>query len=554
MRRDELPSKERTTREILELIKQRADQGRDLWETYEDYFSAVRELDDHKENRELLERLSKTLSKEFDKDIFETWRHSLLFEAPYSFDAFCLYVELDCERKFYAPRREKLKPIVNALQRLADDEIDILAISTPPRIGKTTLAIRFIQWLAGRNPQYSILSSSHSESFLKGLYQDCMSVFDPDGEYLWHDVFPNCSVKMHDASELKIDINKSTRFPTLQFASVGSNLAGKVNAQQLLYCDDLVESGEEALSPSRLEKKFRLYTNDLEQRKEGGCKELHISTRWALLDPVGRIQEREEGNPRAEFIVIPALDENGESNFDFDPNVHGAEKVGFTTEHYEKMKKDYIHADQEYMWDALFMGQPIERKGILFPKNNLRKFFELPCEPDAVVAVCDTATGSGDSFSMPIIAIIGEDHYVIDWIFTSNEFNITRTWIVNALIDNKVSRCRFESNNAGGAYASDIEKMLKERKNNCYIETKWTQSNKITKIQANAPFIKNRMLFLDDSKIIEGSMYERAMDELTHYTIKGKNVHDDAADSLAQYAEYSSETFVATATLLKRFF
>ena len=79
-------------------------------------------------------------------------KRTLLFDAPYDFDAFLRYVEWNRpkEKRFYEPRRKRLKQVADEMQKIADDELDILGISLPPGVGKSTMGIFFICWLAGK--------------------------------------------------------------------------------------------------------------------------------------------------------------------------------------------------------------------------------------------------------------------------------------------------------------------------------------------------------------------------------------------------------------------
>ena len=182
---------------------------------------------------------------------------------------------------------------------------------------------------------------------------------DPQGDYLWNDVFPVVKVVKTNAQDMMIDLGtdpkKGKRFATLEFSSVGSGNAGKVRAENLLYCDDLVDGLESALSKERMDKLWNLYATDLRQRKIGDCKELHIATRWSIHDVIGRLEQSYGESNRAEFIVMPALDENDESNFDY------GNHAGFTTAFYHEQREVMDDAS----WRALYMNQPIEREGQL---------------------------------------------------------------------------------------------------------------------------------------------------------------------------------------------
>lgn len=447
--------------------------------------------------------------------------------APDYFDDYCIYVEFDrpLDKRFYLPRRKQLLPLVEALQRLADGETDILGISLPPGVGKTTLAILFLTWLAGRNPDEPILGGSHSMSFLDGVYNECLRIIQGNGEYLWGDCFPNVPLCKTNAKDMRIDLGKHKRFETLEFTSVGAGNAGKVRAVQLLYCDDLVDGIETAMSKERLDKLWVTYTTDLRQRKQGNhCKELHIATRWSLYDPIGRLQNEYAGSDRAEFISVPALDENDESNFDYPFG------VGFTTEFYHEQRKIMDDAS----WRALYMNQPIERDGVLYDHNELRTYFELPArEPDAILAVCDIADGGGDYWAMPIAYKYGEDYYIDGFVCDNGKPNLVENKIVNVLFDRGVQLARFESNRAGGRVAETIQKRIKERKGITRITTKWTQSNKETRIIVSSGYVKEHFLFKDRSLYAEDKEYRTAMNFVTSYSMRGKNQHDDVVDALS---------------------
>ena len=284
----------------------------------------------------------------------DAYWHSTLVDAPVDFDAYCLYLEKnrDPKKRFYMPRRKQLLRVVNSIQRLMDDELDILGISLPPGVGKSTLAIFLLTWVAGRWPDESDLTGSHSNAFVRGVYDECLRIFDKDGEYLWHDIFPNVNVTSTNAKDYRIDLGKRKRFETLEFTSIGSGNAGLYRAMRLLYCDDLVSGLEVALSKERLDKLWETYTTDLRQRKIGDkCKELHIATRWSVNDVIGRLERQYEGSDRAEFIAIPALNENDESNFDYP---YG---LGYTT----KFLREQREIMDDASWGALFDNHPIER-------------------------------------------------------------------------------------------------------------------------------------------------------------------------------------------------
>lgn len=477
----------------------------------------------------------------------EQWRLSLLFEAPHDFDSFLQYMELNREAKkrFYQPRRKVLKTVVDDLQALCvDDKLDLLAVSLPPGSGKTTLALFFLAFLAGREPNSPILTGSHSNAFIRGCYDEVLRLVDPRGEYLWHDVFPGISVSGTNAKDCRIDFDKRQRFETLEFTSIGTGNAGLYRAATLLYCDDLVSGIEVALSKERLDKLWETYTTDLRQRKIGDhCKELHIATRWSVHDVIGRLEREYEKNDRAKFIRIPAMDENDESNFDYQ---YG---VGFSTKFYRE-QRDIMDS---VSWKALYQNEPVERMGLLYQENELRRYFDLPDqEPDAIIAACDTKDRGTDYCAMPIAYQYGDDYYIEDFICDNSNPEIVEARIVAKLLKHRVQAARFESNSAGGRIAAEVQKQVKEKGGRTKITTKFSTQNKETRIIVAAGYAKEHFLFKDESVYKGDKEYRLAMSMLCGYTMAGKNKNDDLVDSIAMLVDYSESFRLAKVEVMKR--
>lgn len=473
------------------------------------------------------------LSNEELRELFALHKRVCLGLAPYDFDNYLLYMEWERQpdKKFYPPRRKVLKQVVDAMQELADDKLDLLCISMPPGSGKTTLAIFFLTWLAGRIPNEPMLTGSHSNSFVRGVYDEILRMLDQNGEYLWRDVFPGLAISNTNAKDCRIDIDRRQRFETLEFTSIGTGNAGLYRAATLLYCDDLVSGIEVALSKERLDKLWETYTTDLRQRKIGDkCKELHIATRWSVHDVIGRLETEYGDSDRAKFIVIPALDENDESNFDY------AYGVGFSTKFYHEQRNIMDDAS----WRALYLNQPIEREGLVYNADELRRYFELPPgEPDAIIGICDTKDRGSDYCFLPVGYVYGEDHYIDDCICDNSLPDIVDARLVEILVRDKVKSCRFESNSAGHRVAEKVQDGVKAKNGITHITTKFTTANKETKIIINSAWIKEHCLFKDSSLYMKKSDYGKMMDMLCSYTVAGKNKHDDVPDGMAQYAEYA---------------
>lgn len=506
-----------------------------------DLFEMLRlyETDD-KEHAHTLNKIVRDLAKKQAKNKFlpfseqarfyDLYKRALLFDAPYDFDAYMLYIEWDREpkKKFYEPRRKILKDkLVRHLQDLADDKLDILSISMPPGTGKSTAGIFFKSFLMGRDPLKCNLASGHADGLTRGFYEGVMSIIN-DPEYLFHDVFPD--VKLVDkSSKLEtIDLNTKKRFPSLTCRAIGGSLTGATRCEGILYVDDLVSGIEEALSKDRMDTLWLKYFNDLKSRKKMGCKELHIATRWSVHDPIGRLERINEGNDRARFICIPALDENGESNFNYD---YG---VGFDTKYFMDIKKDM----DEVSFLALYMNQPIEREGLLFPEKELNYWNGvLPDgQPDCIYSVDDVAWGGGDSLSHPFAYQYGEKVFIKDWVFDKGDKTVTRPRVIGKMAYHKPHVTKFEGNNGGHEYSDKVDEELRKEGVHLNITSAVSPSNKskLSRIIRWAPDIK-RFYFLDKQN--RDKEYDKAMQELTTFLQTGKSPHDDSPDSMAMMAE-----------------
>lgn len=466
-------------------------------------------------------------------DAVQLYKDTLLFDAPHEFDAYCRYLEFNRppQKKFYEPRRPVLKVIVDDLQDLYDGKLDFLGVSLPARVGKSTLCIFFMTFLIGNRPDVANVMSGHSDKLTHGFFSEVLNILTDRETYLWHDIFPGVEVAEVSAKNESIDLNKRKRFPTFTARSIGGTLTGavEIGTGGCLYVDDLVEDLEESLNPERLQHKYDAYLNQLKDRKKDGAFELMVGTRWNVLDPLGRIEEQYRDNPRYRFRVIPAVDENGESNFDYPYH------LGFSTEYYRDMKESIDDAT----WCAKYMGNPYVREGLLFPRDKLRRYYELPQgEPDAIWAICDPAQGGGDYTFLPVFYQYGNDHYLEDCVCIDALTKNMDELCVNMLLKHKVRQCQFENNAAGGRMADKVQERLKSRGGITRILKKHTQSNKEYRIIANSPFILDNIIYRDDKVIQPRSDYSNMMRMLCEYVVKGKNKHDDVPDGLAQYADF----------------
>jgi hypothetical protein len=462
----------------------------------------------------------------------------LLLEAQNKIvDSYFQYIEKKREPKdrFYMPRRKQLIKIglVDALQGMIDDKYDILCVSLVPGAGKSTIEKFFHSAVAGWFPKDYSLFYSHSGDITRMYYDGVYDIVTNDDDYAWHDIFPNLSVTSTNAKMEQFNIGKYKPFPSVQCTSVGSKNAGKVRASKFLLVDDMIGGIEEALNPVILDKLWDKYAVDARQRKTQDtdgkpCKEIHIATRWSVHDVIGRVQNMYVGNPRVKTISAPDVDPvTGESNFDY-------EYGGFTKEFF---------ADQQLLMDeisyrCLYKQEPIEREGLLFPDDKIRRYFNLPHgEPEIITAQCDTKGKGTDYFVMPILQKYGEDYYCVDCVCDNTaDYEMQYENASNTLVNNQVQECEFERNAGGDRVAMEVNKRVENKGWICNITDVPTETNKEARIFQCSSWILQHIIFKDQSLYKPNEPYGVMVSLLKRYSVTGKKQLDDVPDVFSNFA------------------
>lgn len=483
-----------------------------------------------------------------DIKYYNLYNKALLFLAQEhkDFDSYLLYVEKNRnpEDRYYQPRRNKIYWLVQKMQRLIDDELDILSISMPPGTGKTTLGEFFISFVMGHYPNTPNLMSSHS-GFMTRMFYDAVLNIITSNEYCWSDVFPDIVFEGNNAKEETINLGRWQPFKTLTCRPIRGSLTGVTRCEGFLYVDDLVSGIEEALSIDRLDKLYGEYTTDLKSRKKKKAKEIHIATRWSVHDVIGRLERMYEGNPRAEFIAVPDIDpQTGKSNFDYDYD------VGFDEKYFHDMEMSM----DDVSYRCLYKSDPIEREGILYHPTELQRYIGgLPDrEPDSILAICDTKDTGTDYNFLGVFYQYGDRYYLEDLVFKNIDPGTLDELNSDMLVKHHVQQAQFESNKEGSRTANEVERLVKAKGGRCHITKKYTTQNKETKIIVNSSWVKEHVIFKDITEYEPKSDYGVMMSFLCSYTQLGKNKHDDAPDTLAMFAQFVDALLGGEGQVVKR--
>ena len=504
-------------------------------------------------------------------DLIDKYYEILKLESYYNFESFMYYMERkrNWSKRFYYPRRKTLKVVVNDLEDLENRKIKFYGLSMPSRVGKSTICIFFLAWVAMRRPNSHSAMGGHSGILAKGFYKELMNLFSTE-EYtfdelffFWNPEYANKSlVTDKSADEFTITLGDPDRFATVTCRGIDGTWTGAVDVSKdgYLYVDDLVRDREHSLSPTRMENTYQEYLNKMVDRKNDGARELMVGTLWNVLDPLERLRKSYDGNPDYRFRRIPALNENDESNFNYEIN-------GFSTAYYRDMREKLDKAE----WEAKFMQRPFVREGLLFPTDELRYFNGILPDGDfRRIGVVDVAWGGGDSLSMPIGAEYDNgDVYIYDWVFNKGAKEVTLPLVVGRIIGNGIRQTRFEGNTGGELYCQYVDERLQDQKYKCSCTSRKAPNKveKLSKIIAYSGDIKRKFIFLESKKVTQEQLqkdaelgvvryrrsdeYQAAMDELTMFVSIGENKHDDAADGLTQlemFIENPNNLATATAT------
>jgi hypothetical protein len=441
----------------------------------------------------------------------------------------------DPKERFYMPKRNQFLNIglPQALQGMINDDYDILCISLPPGTSKTTAEKFFITGVIGWFPKDFSLFYSHSGDITRMFYDGAYDIVTNSDEYTWYDIFPDLRVTSTNAKIEQFNVGKYKSYPSLQCTSVGSKNAGKVRASKYLLVDDMIGGIEEAMNPMILDKLWNKYAVDARQRKiedtsGKNCKEIHIATRWSVRDVIGRLQTMYEGNPRVKVIAVPDVDPvTGKSNFNY-------EYGGFTEEFF---------ADQQLLMDeisyrCLYKQDPIEREGLLFPDDKIRRYLNLPHgEPEIITAQCDTKGKGTDYFVLPVLQKYGEDYYCVDAVCDNTaDYEMQYRNAANVLVNNKVQECEFERNAGGDRVAMEVNKRVEAVGWICNITDEPTETNKEARIFQCSNWILQHVIFKDPSKYKPNEPYGVMMSLLKQYSVSGKKQLDDVPDVFSNFA------------------
>lgn len=481
-------------------------------------------------------------------DLLDQYLNIYKLESHYKFESFMIFMEKNRQpwERFYLPRQNPLKQVADLIQDLYDDKLDEGMVFMPGRVGKTQLVKMGNLWFGSNRPERSNLYSAYSDKITGGFYDGIYEMMT-DPTYTYSEIYPeNVSKKIFtDGKDLTIDLVRKKTYPTFTCRSIYGTLNGACDCDGLGIYDDLFSGIDEALSEDRQNTVWGKFDNNYMPRmKPGKAKLIGIGTRWAPRDVQGRRLELLQNDPeyagiRHREIIIPALDENGESNFDY------PYKLGYSTQDYKRRMASFENNDDMASWLAQYQQEPIERKGQMFNVDTMNFFNPAEIEgvrPDRIFAANDPAYGGGDFVSMPICYEINGEYYVPDAVYNDGDKEITIPEVTSRIefhldkFSNKTAEVHFEETKTTSAYRTECEKIWKDDGYpvNATHDPADNQTAKMDRIKNHAPDI--RKLHFVDIKY-QTKEYRKYFQNILSCTYEGKMKHDDGVDSTAQLCD-----------------
>jgi predicted phage terminase large subunit-like protein len=449
----------------------------------------------------------------------ETLRKLLSKElARRSFWDFCLFYD----PQFFT-ERPFLKEVADAFQDISDAKINSLSVSMPPRAGKSYITSLFCAWILGKYPTESVMRNTCTATLYVKFSYDVRAIVKSDK---FREIF--YARLSEDKANLGGWNTDSAKMVSYFGAGVGGTIIG-FGATKVAITDDLYRGLEDALSDTVNDRIIQWKEATHDSRLESGCARIDIGTRWSVNDVIGRNMEEKNYD---KSVIVAALDEN-ERSF--------CEAVITTEEYLEKRRKL-----PKEIWLAEYQQQPVDLKGRLFSDlqrvtqkefEEIRKPFiskDSPHGIEGAVAYIDVADQGSDYTAMLIGAVIKNQIYIVDYVYTRDNTDITIPICAAKLTKWNVSYCRVESNSMGAMFSRTLQKETKAR-----ILQVHNQSNKMTRIIMQSAFILNTFTFVE----IEEAHRHQFLESMYSFSKEGKNKNDDAPDCAAGLSMFAQSMF-----------
>lgn len=448
---------------------------------------------------------------------YNEYKDLIRIAAKDHFWAYCNHMDYE-----FFQKRRFLKDIALLFQKVYDNYIQGVVIdvaaSLPPRSGKSYLTSLFSSWWLGKLPHHSVMRNTCTSTLYEKFSYDTREIIKSEK---YRQIFPEVVI-----SKNKSNLNGWNTNFAIQVSYFGGGVGSTIIGfgANLAINDDLYKSMEDALSPKTNERVELWKQSAHDSRKEKNCPEIYIGTRWTKEDVIGKAIESGKVLPE-NTVKQPALVEG--KSF--------CEEVK-TTKEYLSIKEDI----QEEVWEAEYMQNPIEIKGLLFPPTKTKNFVSLPSDPDMILQWIDPADEGTNKLCSKIYYIKDTTIFNVNTIYTKDNVDITEPRIVEQSVKYKPAYTCIESNGAWRLFGRDIKNKLDEIGLDTVVILYNQCKNKEIRIFNHAPSVANNFHYLHESSSSEENTdeYKDAMKEKHRYKKMIKDQNDDSCDVDAAAAEW----------------
>lgn len=205
----------------------------------------------------------------------------------------------------YSPARHhkifarRINTIAEAIKTRSEEQ-DRKAVSVPPGAAKSFyFSIVGPTFLLAADPSLKIICANAAESLAEDFARRRRQIMmTPTWQRLAE------TSLLPDAKSLAFQ--GTPEGGGIYAVGAGSTIQG-LRADALIG-DDLITGHEEAGNLTQLDKKWKWYLSEARSRLRPGGAEMMVATRWALLDPIGRVLRlTEKGEEHWEYVRIPMV-------------------------------------------------------------------------------------------------------------------------------------------------------------------------------------------------------------------------------------------------------
>ena len=421
---------------------------------------------------------------------------------------------------FYKPNRKYLVDLCNDLEDFLTSNNQVLVVNEPPRHGKSLTATNFVEWILGRDNTFRIMTGSYNETlstvFSKSVRNTIQEVKADDNILVYNDIFPDTHIKYGDAAMNMWSLEGN---PVNNYLATSPSGTSTGFGADLIIIDDVIKSAQEANNANRLDDIYRWYVDTMISRLEKGGKVLIIMTRWASGDLAGRVlTEMPKAGFKVKHINMKALQDDGTMLCD--------DVLSYT----EYKRKISVMSPE--IAAANYQQEPIDLKGALYHKFNT--YTKQP-EFTGIYAYCDTADEGSDYLVSIVYGMYKQEPYILDVVMTQEPMEVTEKLVTESYYRNHVNMARIESNNGCKGFARQVDSKLKNEYGTNRTVINWFHNgqNKDARILSNSSWVEEHVHYPEDWKL----RFPVFFDAIKKYQRAGKNLHDDASDSLTGVAE-----------------